>query len=98
MVETSLAPDPQVIGALATAISVVERDRLDREVGRLPVDQRAVMVVHYYLDMPLSAAAEILDIPVGTAKSRLHHGLAALRRSIGRESDPPQTAVRERTA
>jgi RNA polymerase sigma-70 factor (ECF subfamily) len=98
LVETSLAPDPQVVGEPDTAISVVERDRLEREIGRLPLDQRAVMVVHYYLDLPLSAAAEILDIPVGTAKSRLHHGLAALRSSIGRESDPPSMAAREHTA
>ena len=89
----------EVIGAPDPAVSLAERDRLEREIGMLPIDQRAVMVVHYYLDQPLSAAAEILEIPVGTAKSRLHHGLAALRRSMGR--DPALTdagTAKERTA
>ena len=35
-----------------------------------------VMVLHFYLDLPLTEAAEVLGIPVGTAKSRLHRGLA----------------------
>lgn len=59
--------------------SFAERERMGRELGRLPVDQRAVMVLHFYLDLPLTEAAAILDIPVGTAKSRLHRGLATLR-------------------
>ena len=37
------------------------------------------MVLHFYLDLPLTEAADILGIPVGTAKSRLHRGLATLR-------------------
>ena len=98
-VEVSGIGQPETIGAPDPAASIVERDRLEREIGLLPLDQRAVMVVHYYLDQPLSAAAEILDIPVGTAKSRLHHGLAALRRSMGR--DPASlgaVTAKERTA
>ena len=89
---------PEPIGAPDHATSVVDRDALMIEIGRLPIDQRAVMVVHYYLDQPLSKTAEILDIPVGTAKSRLHHGLVALRHSMleGPQAVPKQ--VRERTA
>ena len=56
------------------------------------------MVVHYYLDQPLSKAAEILDIPVGTAKSRLHHGLTTLRRSMSDERQAAVPRVTERTA
>jgi RNA polymerase sigma-70 factor (ECF subfamily) len=97
-VEVPEAVDADVVGIPDHASLVVERDRLDREVGRLPIDQRAVMVVHYYLDQPISVVAEILDIPVGTAKSRLHHGLAALRHSIGPETDPSPAAARERPA
>ena len=67
--------------------AISERDRLGRELGRLPVDQRAVMVLHFYLDLPLTEAADILDIPVGTAKSRLHRGLQTLRLSLADEAD-----------
>ena len=61
---------------------LAERDRLGRELGRLPIDQRTVMVLHFYLDLPLTDVADILDIPVGTAKSRLHRGLATLRSAM----------------
>jgi RNA polymerase sigma-70 factor (ECF subfamily) len=64
---------------------LAERDRLGREIGRLPVDQRTVLVLHFYLDLPLTDAADILDIPVGTAKSRIHRGLETLRSSMAAE-------------
>ena len=63
----------------------------------LPLDQRTVMVLHFYLDLPLTEAANILDIPVGTAKSRLHRGLATLRAGLGRDSSDLY-AVTERPA
>ena len=67
--------------------------------GRLPIDQRAVMVLHFYLDLPLTEAAGILGVPVGTAKSRLHRGLATLREAMRAEPGPPILApARERTA
>jgi RNA polymerase sigma-70 factor (ECF subfamily) len=97
-VEVAQLPDPEFPGGTDLAISVVERDRLERAIGTLPIDQRAVMVVHYYLDQPLSKAAEILDIPVGTAKSRLHPGLTTLRRSMRDEREAAPRRVRERTA
>ncbi|MBA2719310.1 MAG: RNA polymerase sigma factor [Chloroflexi bacterium] len=71
---------------------VVERDRVGRAIGRLPVDQRMVMVLHFYLDLPLTDAADILEIPVGTVKSRLHRGLETLRTTMAREGDVPSGA------
>jgi len=65
---------------------LAERDRIGRELGRLPVEQRAVMVLHFYLDLPLTDAADVLDIPVGTAKSRLHRGLDTLRTALAAEA------------
>ena len=63
---------------------------MERELGRLTVDQRAVMVLHFYADLTLQQAADVLEIPVGTAKSRLHYGLRALRESItGTEASRP---------
>lgn len=43
---------------------------------------RAVLVLHFQEEMTLSEVAAILEIPVGTAKSRLAVGLAALRRLV----------------
>ena len=98
LVELHVMPDPDWPGATDIPIALVERDRLERELGRLPIDQRAVMVLHFYLDLPLTEAAEILDIPVGTAKSRLHRGLAACVAAMSAEPRPRIHAARERMA
>jgi RNA polymerase sigma-70 factor (ECF subfamily) len=61
------------------------RDQIDRGIRRLPIDQRAVLVVHYYLDLRDRDAADVLDIPIGTVKSRLHRATAALRAALEAE-------------
>jgi RNA polymerase sigma-70 factor, ECF subfamily len=43
---------------------------------------RAVLLLHYQHDLSLEETAAILDIPVGTAKSRLHYGVATLRKHL----------------
>ena len=46
---------------------------------RLDHRQRLVVVLHFYLDLSLEQVAATLRMPVGTAKSRLHRAMAALR-------------------
>lgn len=43
---------------------------------------RAVLILHYLEELPLSETAEILDINIGTAKSRLAYGLETLRKKM----------------
>src|SRR5690349_13223093 len=66
---------------------VAVRDELERAFRRVPVDQRAVFVLHHYLGLPLVEIAETLGIPAGTARSRLHYATRALRDAVvaGRE-------------
>jgi RNA polymerase sigma-70 factor (ECF subfamily) len=63
---------------------------------RLSLDQRAVIALHYYLDLPMAEVAEVLGIPYGTAASRLHRGLEAMRTSmrIAPEAAPDPAAER----
>ena len=49
---------------------------------RIPVEQRAVFVMHHYLGLPLVEIAEILGIPAGTARSRLHYATQGLRGAL----------------
>jgi RNA polymerase sigma-70 factor, ECF subfamily len=85
-------------GVADEQVSLGERDRMERQLGRLPLDQRAVLVLHFYVGLPLTEAAAILDIPPGTAKSRLHRGLEALRSSLGREGGIQEPQSKERLA
>ena len=62
--------------------SVIDRDQLERGFRRLSVEHRAVVVLYHYLDMPLDEIARILEIPTGTAHSRLHHAMRALRAAL----------------
>jgi RNA polymerase sigma-70 factor, ECF subfamily len=62
--------------------SLAARDQLERGFARLSPDQRAVLVAHYYLDLSDAAAAEALDIPAGTLKSRLNRATVALRAAL----------------
>jgi RNA polymerase sigma-70 factor (ECF subfamily) len=78
--------------------TVVERERIMAALSGLPLEQRAVIVLHFYLDLPLTQAAAVLDVPVGTAKSRLHRGLDALRWSLGDTPERLASAMRERPA
>jgi RNA polymerase sigma-70 factor (ECF subfamily) len=65
-----------------TQLALATRDLLERGFRRLSPDQRAVLVAHYYLDLSDAAAAEALDIPAGTLKSRLNRATVALRAAL----------------
>ena len=60
---------PQSVGDSTGLIA--DRDELERGFRRLSAEQRAVLVLHYYLGMSVTAVAETLDVPLGTAQSRL---------------------------
>jgi RNA polymerase sigma-70 factor, ECF subfamily len=78
-------------------ISVVDRDRLERGFERLGPDHRAVLVLYHYLGLSLADVADALDIPTGTAKSRLNRALAAMRAALDAD-DRPSLVEEGRTA
>jgi RNA polymerase sigma-70 factor (ECF subfamily) len=64
------------------AVSLADRDQLERGFRRLKPEQRTVVVLHYYVGLPVPEIAETLGIPAGTVKSRLHYATAALRAAL----------------
>jgi RNA polymerase sigma-70 factor (ECF subfamily) len=70
-------------------LTVNDRDQLERAFRRLTLEQRAVLVFHHYLGLPLPEVADRIGIPRGTAKSRLHHATAALRASVDADARTP---------
>ncbi len=71
-------------------VSVPSGDALDLSaaLASLPLDQRAVVVLHHALDLPVEEVARVLEIPVGTVKSRLSRGRAALAAVLTEEVTP----------
>jgi RNA polymerase sigma-70 factor (sigma-E family) len=71
---TTLVEDP---------VDIVTYDALLLALRRLPMQQRAALVLRYYNDCSQEEIARILDCPVGTVKSALSRGLARLRKECG---------------
>jgi RNA polymerase sigma-70 factor (ECF subfamily) len=93
-IEVELTPlHAPVVGDIAAIVA--DRDLLDAALQRLVPEWRAVVVLHYYLGLPLPDVAATLGIPLGTAKSRLHRSLAEMRRSIDSSVDPTPVPVAE---
>jgi RNA polymerase sigma-70 factor (ECF subfamily) len=92
VIEVDLMPidspaTPDVAGSLA------DRQLLDQALARLDPGHRAVVAMHYLLGMPLPDVARALGIPVGTAKSRLHYALAAMRATVTTEAGTAPASV-----
>lgn len=65
--------------------SVLQQDDkmlIQQAIAQLPEKQRAVILLAYYEDLPQQAIAQILNIPVGTVKSRLHQAMKALKNQL----------------
>jgi RNA polymerase sigma-70 factor (ECF subfamily) len=71
---------------------VVERDRINRGFRRLAPDQRAVLVLHHHLGLGLLEVADILNVPVGTVKSRLFRAIQTIRSAIEADDREPVVA------
>ena len=61
------------------------QDLVQRGLARLSLEHRSVLVLHDLEDLPQKEIAEILDVPVGTVKSRLHHARAGMRKFLQQE-------------
>src|SRR5262245_25185151 len=60
----------------------VDTERIDRAVRRLPVEQRTTLVLQHHFGMSHVEIAEALGVPVGTVKSRIRYGTAAMRAAL----------------
>jgi RNA polymerase sigma-70 factor (ECF subfamily) len=68
--------------------------QVQKAVLSLPLSQRVVVVLYYLNDLSLQEISDILAIPVGTVKSRLHYGRLALKENLGLLSDEGKPEMR----
>ena len=81
-VELDEAPQLTVQG---NAIVSLELRDLESAIGKLPPEQRQVILLVGLEGMAYEDVATVLDIPVGTVRSRLSRGRDQLRRLMGVE-------------
>jgi RNA polymerase sigma-70 factor, ECF subfamily len=82
-------PDSETIVPRADAASEVAewKTSLWSRVAQLPDGQRQALVLRFSEGLRYEEIAEVLDCPLGTVKSRIFHGLAALRRLLEQEGE-----------
>ena len=88
-----LHAEPQTDDA---ASALADRDELDRGFRRLTPEHRAILVLRHYQGLSVPEVADALGIAEGTAKSRLHYAMEALRAAL--EADARAAAVQEVSA
>jgi len=88
LLEIRLTPadEPAIAGA---ELDLDLHDQLERGLARLSAEQRAVVVLVHYLDLPLADAAKAMGVPLGTTKSRLSRATRALRAAIDADNREP---------
>jgi RNA polymerase sigma-70 factor (ECF subfamily) len=80
-------PQPEV-GVDDAAGRLADRDRLERGFRRLSPEQRAVVSLKHYACLGDDEIAQVLDVPVGTVRSRLFYAMRALRAAIDADERP----------
>lgn len=81
--------DDEALDDLAAQELAAGNSRVDEllQDTRVTPASRAVLALHFKEEMTLPEVAAILDVPLGTVKSRLAYGLATLRRHRAGETD-----------
>ena len=80
---TALLPDDADISRAPDEYrAIADRDQLERGFSRITAQQRAVLVLQHYAGLSQAEIADVLGVPVGTAGSRIHYAVRALRAAI----------------
>jgi RNA polymerase sigma-70 factor (ECF subfamily) len=92
--EINVIEMPQPVSADPSGVE--DRDLLERAFRHLRAEQRMTVVLHYYLGLPAGDVADVLGVPVGTAKSRIHYATEALRAALDADARSSSAVAGER--
>jgi RNA polymerase sigma-70 factor (ECF subfamily) len=70
-----------------------QRELIEHAFGVLTPAHRAIVVLHYFVGLPLTEVAAIVGVQPGTARSRLHYALRSLRSAVEAADRPILTEL-----
>jgi RNA polymerase sigma-70 factor (ECF subfamily) len=91
-----LSDDRPVVGAVGGGVESVVAARLDVDaaLARLSPEFRAAVVLRDLCDLDYAEIAEVLDVPIGTVRSRIARGRAAIADQLREPTAPPERPTR----
>lgn len=87
------ASDPSEEDGHDRVIQAVDAEILRDAIEALPEEMREAVILRYFMDVPLAKMAQILTLPIGTVKSRLHYARIILARRLGATMRKPAVAL-----
>lgn len=82
---------PSIPPVDAEALDLVLAAQVRAALLELPFEQREAIVLYYYHDLTYAEIAEAVKCPIGTVRSRLHYGLARLKKLLAKELHVDET-------
>jgi RNA polymerase sigma-70 factor (ECF subfamily) len=88
-----IAPLPDTFGDCDSsdpsdaAIDFEDAQQVHRALERVSLPHREVLTLHFLADLSLEEIAQVIEVPIGTIKSRLHYAKQALRDAIERGAE-----------
>lgn len=86
------APSDRVQGGIDPADVAADVVDVQRALALVPEDFRAVLILHDAQDVAYEDIARILEVPLGTVKSRLHRGRVSLAEALRGTSGPAEAS------
>lgn len=77
-----LVVDLEIVANVQGESDIVDRHALNQALSKLSAEHREVVLLHEIEGLTYEEAAAILQVPVGTVKSRLHHAFQQMRRAL----------------
>lgn len=89
-------PDEDMVGADKQLENKEVKSSLMRHIGELPEEQRTVVMLRHYYEMPFKEIAELTDVSINTALGRMRYALINLRKLFEEEKEQEDSKYAER--
>jgi RNA polymerase sigma-70 factor, ECF subfamily len=89
-------PDEDLVGADEQLVKDEDQSSLMKHIAELPEEQRQVVMLRHYYEMPFKEIAELTDVSINTALGRMRYALINLRKLFEEEKEQEAKKYAER--